>query len=554
MSSKRGPLLFRRLRRIAACLDIGIIKGIIMHLRSLTRGALAATALLIGSLAIPLAAGAQTSDVGVTVNGAQINLEPAPILQDGRVFVPLRGVFENLGASVVYDAGTITATGNGRDIELHIGSTQATVNGQGQLIDVAPFIIGASTYVPLRFVSEALGANVNWDENNRIVAIDMAGANVQPQSDQGTQDGQYSYQQADTAPPPLPEYDQPQVPEQNDLWQPGYWAYGQYGYYWVPGVWVAPPQPGYVWTPGYWSYNNGFYAFNQGYWATSVGFYGGINYGAGYFGNGYVGGRWEGNAFRYNTFVTHVNANVVRNNVYVNRNVYVNNGARVSYNGGGGGLAVRPTAQQTQIMHGPHLGPTSVQQQHVQVASQNRQFLASVNHNRPPVTAVAQPFTAARRPAGFVPVTAADRVATPARPAAQVRLPAAVHAAAPAPARHAPAATAARPAQPQTAPRAAAAAPAYHTPAAAARSQAAQRPAPAAPVYHAPVAASRPQAVQHPVPAAPAYHAPAAAVARPAPARPAAAPARPAPVRPAAAPVHSTPAAPPHAEHTPADR
>jgi len=545
-----------------------------VHLPFFSRGALAAAALLIGSLAIPVSAGAQSSDVGITINGTGINLEPAPIVQDGRVFVPLRGVFETLGASVVYDAGTITATGNGRDIELHIGSTQATVNGQDQTIDVAPFIVGASTYVPLRFVSESLGANVNWDENNRIVAIDMAGVNVQPQSDQGTQDGDYSYQQADTPPPPLPEYDQPQVPEQNYLWQPGYWAYGQYGYYWVPGVWVAPPQPGYVWTPGYWSYTNGFYAFNQGYWATSVGFYGGINYGAGYFGAGYVGGQWSGRTFRYNTAVTNVNVNVVRN-VYVSRDTYINqnvnvyrSSTRVGYNGGSGGVPARPTSQQTQIMHGPHLAPTSVQQQHVQVASQNRQFLASVNHNRPAVTAVAQPFTAARRPAGFVPVTAADRVAAPARPAAQVRLPAAVHAAAPAPARHAPAATAARPAQPQTAPHAAAAAPAYHTPGAAARSQAAQRPAPAAPVYHAPVAASRPPAVQHPAPAAPAYHAPAAAVARPAPARPAAAPARPAPVRPAAAPVrpaaapvrpaaaplHSTPAAPPHAEHTPADR
>ena len=54
------------------------------------------------------------------------------IIQDGRVFVPLRGVFEQLGASVVYSNGTIDANGNGRDISLQIGSTQATVNGQPQ--------------------------------------------------------------------------------------------------------------------------------------------------------------------------------------------------------------------------------------------------------------------------------------------------------------------------------------------------------------------------------------------------------------------------------------
>jgi hypothetical protein len=112
------------------------------------------------------------SDVSVTLNGAPLNLNPAPQERGGRVFVPLRGVFEQLGASVVYDNGTINAQGRGgRSVSLHIGSTQATVNGQAQALDVAPFIIGASTYVPLRFVSQALGATVNYDGANHIVAL-----------------------------------------------------------------------------------------------------------------------------------------------------------------------------------------------------------------------------------------------------------------------------------------------------------------------------------------------------------------------------------------------
>ena len=72
-------------------------------------------------------------------------------------------MFENLGASVVYENGMINAQGRGNNVSLHIGSTQATVNGQPAALDVAPFIIGASTYVPLRFVSQALGASVNYD-------------------------------------------------------------------------------------------------------------------------------------------------------------------------------------------------------------------------------------------------------------------------------------------------------------------------------------------------------------------------------------------------------
>ena len=111
------------------------------------------------------------SDVSVTLNGAPLVLNPPPQQRAGRVFVPLRGVFERLGASVVYDGGTINAQGNGHAVSLHIGSTQASVDGQVQNLDVAPFIIGASTYVPLRFVSQALGASVNYDASSRIVAL-----------------------------------------------------------------------------------------------------------------------------------------------------------------------------------------------------------------------------------------------------------------------------------------------------------------------------------------------------------------------------------------------
>lgn len=118
---------------------------------------------------------AAAQSVSVTVNGQPTSLNPPPVERAGRVFVPLRGVFERLGASVVYANGLINAQGNGRAISLHIGSTQATVNGQPQTVDVAPFIIGASTYVPLRFVAQALGSTVNWDNDNRVVAIVSGG-------------------------------------------------------------------------------------------------------------------------------------------------------------------------------------------------------------------------------------------------------------------------------------------------------------------------------------------------------------------------------------------
>jgi Copper amine oxidase N-terminal domain len=132
------------------------------------RSALPAAAGLACLLAAPaLAAGPLT----VQVNGVPANLNPAPTERAGRVFVPLRGVFEQLGATVVYDAGAINATGRRHTVSLHVGSLQAVVDNQPQTLDVAPFIIGASTYVPLRFVSQALGAQVNYDGTNEIVAI-----------------------------------------------------------------------------------------------------------------------------------------------------------------------------------------------------------------------------------------------------------------------------------------------------------------------------------------------------------------------------------------------
>ncbi|GAC1307166.1 MAG: hypothetical protein NVSMB19_19800 [Vulcanimicrobiaceae bacterium] len=130
-----------------------------------------------GTLAALLAATSLPAwALSVTVNGTAVTFNPPPLQRAGRVFVPLRGVFERLGATVVYQGGVINATGNNRTIALKIGSTTATINGTPRTIDSAPFIVGASTYVPLRFVSEALGAGVVYDAANQVVALQTGGA------------------------------------------------------------------------------------------------------------------------------------------------------------------------------------------------------------------------------------------------------------------------------------------------------------------------------------------------------------------------------------------
>jgi len=114
--------------------------------------------------------------VTIVVNGTAVSFDQPPIERSGRVFVPLRGVFERLGASVVYDNGLINATGNGRNISLKIGSNLATINGETYSSDVAPFLVGARTLVPLRFIAEALGASVNYDSGSQTVSISSSSA------------------------------------------------------------------------------------------------------------------------------------------------------------------------------------------------------------------------------------------------------------------------------------------------------------------------------------------------------------------------------------------
>jgi hypothetical protein len=115
------------------------------------------------------------AQVGVNVNGNPMYLNPGPIEKNGRVYVPLRGIFEHLGAGVSYNNGVINATKGNQTVQLRIGSTQANVNGQIQHLDAAPFIVGSTTYVPLRFVAQSFGANVGYNCANRQVSIDLAG-------------------------------------------------------------------------------------------------------------------------------------------------------------------------------------------------------------------------------------------------------------------------------------------------------------------------------------------------------------------------------------------
>ncbi|RYG75507.1 copper amine oxidase N-terminal domain-containing protein [bacterium] len=105
------------------------------------------------------------------LNGRPFETRVQPIVQDGRVLVPLRDIFENLGARVNYDNGTIVARRDGTRVQMRLGSDRARVDGRSIRLDVPAMSVGGATMVPLRFVSEALGATVNFNQNRNVVRI-----------------------------------------------------------------------------------------------------------------------------------------------------------------------------------------------------------------------------------------------------------------------------------------------------------------------------------------------------------------------------------------------
>jgi len=112
--------------------------------------------------------------IRVELNGEPVTFQGAqPREVDGRVLVPLRGVLERMGANVDWSSATqtVTATKGNMDLELPIGSRTAKISGRTVNLDVPAMTMGGYTMVPLRFVSEALGADVTWSNRTQTVMI-----------------------------------------------------------------------------------------------------------------------------------------------------------------------------------------------------------------------------------------------------------------------------------------------------------------------------------------------------------------------------------------------
>ena len=123
---------------------------------------------------------AASQELPVFINGVRLNLDAPPIIQEGRTLVPMRHFFEALGADVTWDAVNRIAVGtrDGIEVRIPIASKKPTVDGKTVSIDVPAQIIKGRTYIPLRFVGEALGDQVGWNAAARRIDISTGGVIV----------------------------------------------------------------------------------------------------------------------------------------------------------------------------------------------------------------------------------------------------------------------------------------------------------------------------------------------------------------------------------------
>jgi hypothetical protein len=121
------------------------------------------------------AASAFPNRLVVTVDGKPVKFaeNAQPMVYRGRVMVPMRGIFEALGATLTYDptTRTVQAQRNNEAVELTFGSKIAKKNGAEILLDTPPSIIKNVTYVPMRFIAESLGAKLSYDKANMRLTV-----------------------------------------------------------------------------------------------------------------------------------------------------------------------------------------------------------------------------------------------------------------------------------------------------------------------------------------------------------------------------------------------
>jgi len=114
-----------------------------------------------------------SSKVAVEIDNEMINFDQEPVIYNNRTMVPMRKIFEELGAQVSWDAKTKTAFGKkgDRTVKVTVGQKHININSKIVNLDTAPFILSGRTLVPARAIAEGLGCDVDWNSKYNLVLI-----------------------------------------------------------------------------------------------------------------------------------------------------------------------------------------------------------------------------------------------------------------------------------------------------------------------------------------------------------------------------------------------
>lgn len=110
-------------------------------------------------------------DVTIVINDKAMDREPPPLNVAGQVMLPLRSVFNALGAEVRYENKIITARRGKKEVVMSPNVREALIDGQEVSMNVPPMVFGGSTYVPLKFVANALGDSVAYDSGSNTIRV-----------------------------------------------------------------------------------------------------------------------------------------------------------------------------------------------------------------------------------------------------------------------------------------------------------------------------------------------------------------------------------------------
>jgi hypothetical protein len=141
------------------------------------------------------------------------------LVMNGQIMVPLRSMFEQMGATVSYDPASQTATASkpGAQVQVTLGKAEVLINGESRPLDVPPVMYKGALLVPVRVISEALGAYVEWVPDQRVVVVRYLPPTPVP------------------TPPPTPAPTMPPTPAPTPTPAPA-WQVALTPYLWVPSL------------------------------------------------------------------------------------------------------------------------------------------------------------------------------------------------------------------------------------------------------------------------------------------------------------------------------